>query len=334
MAFYFRSIPDFEYIDPSPDASISDYLKVKNLFKKSKIREDIFGNLTYFTKYNVVGNERPDQIAEKFYEDASLDWVILLSNNIIDLRNEWPLDNFSFNEVMLDKYGNYETLYSAHHYETVEVKDSSGVTVLPAGITIQNQWKTNGNFVQANSKQITQIAAIGGTTVSVTMGFGGLKNLKVGNQVTISGVSNEYDGTFKVVSTSIIVSPPPLAEEITVAFTYQLSTVPETSQPTLNGTERVTTIVYDGSILGNTYYFEYHDQGMMKRLSSTSVLKEITNYDYEINLNNKKREIFILKPNYLGIILNDVEEASSYKVGGVQFVDDKLKRGDNIRIYS
>lgn len=331
MSFYFRSVPDFEYIDPSPDASISDYIRVKNLFKKSKIREDIFGSLVYFTKYNVVGNERPDQIAEKFYNDPTLDWVILLSNNIIDLRREWPLDNFSFNEVMLEKYGDYETLYSVHHYETVEVKDSSGVTVLPSGLTIQNQWKTNGNFIQANSKQINQIFAgngvTGTTTITVTMNDG-LKRLRVGNQVTISGVSNAYNGTFRVTS---VVAP---FNDVAASFTYQVASIPQIIQPTLNGSERATTIVYDGSILGNTYYFEYYDQGLMKRLSNTSVLKEVTNYDYELNLNNKKREIFVLKPNYLGVILNDAETESSYKVGGVQVVDDKLKRGDNLRIYS
>lgn len=335
MSFYFRGVPNFEYIDPSKDASISDYVQVKNLFRKNRIREDIFGNITYFTKYNVIGNERPDQIAEKFYDDPTLDWVVLLANNIVDVRNEWPLDNYSFNEAMIEKYKTDENLYAVHHYETMEVKNSLGVTILPAGLNIGSEWKTNGNFVAACSKPINQIFCGDGvtptSTVTVTMNDG-LKKLKVGNEVTISNVTNSaFNGTFKVTSVFI-----PFDDEIVYSFTYQLPSIPNVVQPALttDNRERVTVVVYDGSIGANVYYFEYYDQGTMIRVGTSAFLKTVTNYEYELNLNNKKREIFVLKPNYLGIILNDAESASSYKVGGVQYVDDKLKRGDNIRVYS
>ena len=51
----------------------------KNLFKRGKIRPDIFGNLNYFTKYNIIGDERPDNIAYKEYNDSNLDWVNSIS---------------------------------------------------------------------------------------------------------------------------------------------------------------------------------------------------------------------------------------------------------------
>jgi Base plate wedge protein 53 len=336
MSFYFRSVPNFEYVNPTSDASISDYVQIKNLFKKSKIREDIFHSLVYFTKYNIVGNERPDQIAEKYYDDPTLDWVILLSNNIIDVRSEWPLDNESFDKAMLEKYGSYEDLYGGiHHYETKEIKNSLGVTLLPAGIKLSNQWKTNGNFIEVNTKKISQIFSGNGvtpsTTVNVTL-FDGIQGLKVGDEVIISNISEDvFNGNFKVTSVNI-----PFNDNITRSFTYELTTTPGVALPVMssNQAEEMSTVIYDGSISGNTYYFEYYDQGLMNRLSRTEVLTEVTNYDYELNLNNKKREIYVLKPTYLGIILNDAEAASSYKIGGVQFVNDTLKRGDNIKIYS
>jgi hypothetical protein len=336
MSFYFRSVPNFEYVNPSSDATISDYVQIKNLFKKNKLREDIFGSLVYFTKYNIVGNERPDQIAEKYYDDPTLDWVILLANNIIDVRNEWPLDNTSFDKMLLDKYGSYENLHgSIHHYETVEIKNSLGITLLPAGIRLNKQWRTNGNFIEVNTQKISQIFCGNGVvptaTVTVTLATG-VKGLKVGDEVIIANISeNVFNGTFKVTSVNI-----PFNDNITRSFTYQLSSTPGVAIPIMstNQQEEISTVVYDGSVTGNTYYFEYYDQGIMTRRSSASILTEVTNYDYELNLNNKKREIYVLKPNYLGIILNDAEAASSYKTGGVQFVNDTLKRGDNIRIYS
>ena len=336
MSFYFRSVPNFEYVNPTSDASISDYVQIKNLFKKSKIREDIFGSLVYFTKYNIVGNERPDQIAEKYYDDPTLDWVILLSNNIIDVRSEWPLDNESFDKQMLAKYGSYEVLYGGiHHYETKEIKNSLGITMLPAGIKLSNQWKTNGNFIEVNTQKISQIFCGDGVTpstkVNVTL-IDGIQGLKVSDEVIISNISEDvFNGNFKVTSVNI-----PFDDNVTRSFTYELSVTPGVAIPVMsdNQSEEMSTVIYDGAITGNTYYFEYYDQGVINRRSKTEVLTEVTNYDYELNLNNKKREIYVLKPNYLGIILNDAEAASSYKIGGVQFVNDTLKRGDNIKIYS
>ena len=86
---YFRNIPNFEYVDRTKDGqNISDYTEVKNLFKRGKLREDIFQDLTYFTKYKVVGDMRPDEVAYDVYGDANLDWIVMLSNNIINFENE------------------------------------------------------------------------------------------------------------------------------------------------------------------------------------------------------------------------------------------------------
>lgn len=134
---YFRYVPDFEYVSRLPDARISDYIRVKNLFKKVKIRSDIFEDLTYFTKYIIIGDERPDQVAFNVYEDENLDWLVLAANNIVNVQTEWPTPQAEFDALMLKKYGGYEELYAGiHHYETVELKNSDDVTILKAGLTV------------------------------------------------------------------------------------------------------------------------------------------------------------------------------------------------------
>ena len=57
MSNYFRQVPDFDYVSRLPDAKISDYLTVKNLFKKGKLADDIFNDLTIFTKYEIDGDD-------------------------------------------------------------------------------------------------------------------------------------------------------------------------------------------------------------------------------------------------------------------------------------
>jgi hypothetical protein len=221
MANYFRYLPEFEYVSRLPDAKISDYIKVKNLFKKGKIRDDIFENLSFFEKYKISGDDRPDNVAYKVYNDSSLDWVILLSNNIVNVQSEWPIEQNMFDAYLLSKYGDYDTLYNGvHHYETIEIKNSQGFTVLPAG-------------------------------------------LKVPQNHSIS-------------------------------------------------------------------YYDYLEDVQIDRRDVTI---PITNYEYEETIENNKRNIFILKPEYLGIILNDMTDIMEYKKGSSQYVTGTLKRADNIRLY-
>ena len=104
---YFRQVPDFEYVSRLPNAKISDYIRVKNLFKRGKLAEDIFPNLSFFTKYQIEGDDRPDNVAYKVYNDPRVDWVVLLSNNYTNIQSEWPLLQNDFDRYLLDKYGTY-----------------------------------------------------------------------------------------------------------------------------------------------------------------------------------------------------------------------------------
>lgn len=201
------------------EKNISDYIEVKNLFKRGKLREDIFGNLSFFTKYDIIGDERPDNVAYKNYNDPTLDWVVLLANNILNIQSEWPKTQQVFDKYVLEKYGDYETLYSGiHHYESREIKNSIGITLIPAGLE-----------VDAN------------------------------------------------------------------------------------------------------YSITYYDNGGENIVSD--VAQPVTNYDYENKIENDKRHIYILKPQYLNVVFNDLDSIMPYKKGGAQYVNSTLKKGDNIRLY-
>ena len=102
---YFQQVPDLLYPNrASGEKNISNYTQVKNLFKRGKLREDIYSNLAFFTKYQIIGDERPDNVAEKIYEDPTLDWIILLANNINNVQTEWPLTENSYHNFLIDKY--------------------------------------------------------------------------------------------------------------------------------------------------------------------------------------------------------------------------------------
>ena len=140
MSNYFKQVPDFDYVSRLPDAKISDYITVKNLFKRGKLADDIFQDLTVFTKYEIRGDDRPDNIADKVYDDPDLDWVVLLSNNIINIQSEWPMPQRDFDRYLLDKYETYEKLNDVHHYETLECKNLTGAVVVPKGLWVESDY--------------------------------------------------------------------------------------------------------------------------------------------------------------------------------------------------
>ena len=221
MASYFRNVPNFEYVSRNADEqNISDYVAVKNLFKRAKLREDIVENLAFFTKYSIIGDERPDQVAYKVYGEETLDWVVLLSNNILNIQTEWPMPQTVFDKYLLEKYGSYANIDAVHHYETVEVKNNNEVVIIPKGLQVAQNY-------------------------SVT----------------------------------------------------------------------------------------YYDDLLGQEVTATNITEPVTNFQYEDKIQDEKRNIFLLKPIYLNIIQNDLQDSMAYKEGATQYVSDTLKRGDNIRLY-
>ena len=87
----FRELPDIEYQNFLSDSiSSQSFLRVKNLFRRNKLRDDLQNNFTLFNKYEIMDGARPDTVAEEIYGDSELDWVILISAGIINVRDEWP----------------------------------------------------------------------------------------------------------------------------------------------------------------------------------------------------------------------------------------------------
>lgn len=138
---YFDNIPNFDYVSRLPGSkTFSDYVLTKNLFKRAKIRPDIFNDLSHFTKYQIIGDERPDQISNRLYDTPDYDWVIMLSNNITNLEHEWPLTQQSFENYLTSKYGSDENINATHHYETKQVRDSQNIIIVDKGIHVAQNY--------------------------------------------------------------------------------------------------------------------------------------------------------------------------------------------------
>jgi hypothetical protein len=210
---YFRELPNLEYQSFLSSRKGSDeYLLVKNIFRRVKLRDDLQNVFTIFNKYQIQEGARPDTVAEELYGSSQYDWVVLIGAGIINVRNEWPLSDRDIYRYSEQLYGN--DLNAVHHYETTEVKDSNGRLILPAGKIV--------------------------------------------------------DSTF---------------------------TIPDPNIP----------------------------------IQTLNPVVGISNYEYEVRKNNKKRDIYVLKPAYLQQVINDTRKAMTYDRSS-QYVNDKLIRTENTRV--
>ena len=136
---YFRELPNLLYPSFLPNKNSSlDFIEIKNLFRRAKLRDDLQNNFTVFEKYEIPMGLRPDTVAEELYGSDELDWVVLTVAGILNVRNEWPLSDRDLYEYSLDKYG--ESLNSTRFFETKETKDSNGRLILPKGKVVDSNF--------------------------------------------------------------------------------------------------------------------------------------------------------------------------------------------------
>ena len=238
MSNYFKRLPNIDYVSRLPNAKIGEYMPVKNLFKRGQLRDDIFQDLAVFTKYKITGDDRPDNVAYDFYKDSNLDWLVLVSNNIINIQSEWPMTQLSFDNYLVNKYSKsddsdtdtYDRIYNGvHHYETKQIKNTANIEILAEGLT----------------------------------------------------VSPEY-----------------------------------------------TLQYYDWMVDGYVNLTKADDEAY-----NTSLVTPITNYQYEEKIEDDKRNIFLLKPLYVSLVIDDLTDMMKYKKGSTEFISKSLKKAENIRLY-
>lgn len=138
---YFNELPNISYVSLLSAKNRSDErIEVKNIFKRAKLRTDIDQAITAFEYYHIQENTRPDIISEEIYNSPEFDWVILITNNITNIRNQWPLDHNDLNTYCLEKYGSDAGVASTHHWETQEVKDRYDRVILEGGLIVDSDF--------------------------------------------------------------------------------------------------------------------------------------------------------------------------------------------------
>ena len=159
---YFNIVPNIAY-DQKPISfpfSESDYIVAKNFFRRYKLNDDIFSQAVYFKKYAIEDGERPDTIAKKVYGNPFYDWVILLTNNVINAQYDWPLSGYDLAQVI---ESNFDDPYSEiRHYEIREDIGTytKGLRVDKTFYDGQHKLNIGGSIITKNGNEIASPVTI------------------------------------------------------------------------------------------------------------------------------------------------------------------------------
>lgn len=162
---YFRELPNLYYPSFLSDKNSSlNYVEVKNLFRRVKIRDDLKDIFTMFNKYEIPEGARPDTVAEELYGNDELDWVVCLTGGILNVRNDWPLSDRDLYDFAEEKYGT--ELNDTRFYETKEIRNTAKKLILEKGKVVYDDFSIeyhDPDDLTANNGYVTK----SGTTVRI-----------------------------------------------------------------------------------------------------------------------------------------------------------------------
>ena len=116
MAHYFKPFPKIDYDLKKNGKSNS----LTNITLRFKVQEALLSQSVIYYDYRVQEEDRPDIVAELYYQDSTLDWLILIINDIVDPQFEWPKEQYSLDKFIRQKYGSIsEAQATIHHYEKI-----------------------------------------------------------------------------------------------------------------------------------------------------------------------------------------------------------------------
>ena len=154
-----KRLPDLFYNFSSRPLD-SDYLLVKNIWRRAQILVEYKSQVTLFTEENVRDGERPEDIATRLYRNPFYNWTILVINDITDVYAQWPKSVQQLQDFINQKYDNP---MATKHHVTTEVKDANNNIIVPAGKVVPSNYAV-AYYNGSNTVTATPVASITNAT--------------------------------------------------------------------------------------------------------------------------------------------------------------------------
>ena len=121
MKEYFKKFPKIEYPYQTVD-NVTSTVETVDLSIRFKIIEKILEQPNAYYEYYWKDEDRVDIVADKYYGDTSLAWIVMLSAGTFDWLYDLPMTEIVFDKYLCSKYNviNSDVLRNTlHHYEDI-----------------------------------------------------------------------------------------------------------------------------------------------------------------------------------------------------------------------
>ena len=119
---YFNYFPKIVY-DIKGDGEVK---LVTNILKRLMLRTEFIREQSVFDIYDVRDGDTPESIADEFYDDPELHWLVCYANNIVDRYHDWPMRFSQFQDYVADRYTDPDAV---HHYEITQQSGDTKITI-------------------------------------------------------------------------------------------------------------------------------------------------------------------------------------------------------------
>ena len=141
---------------PRTSYTLDDYQSrqvVVDIFRRVILSKEYFENSLYYEEYEVLHGETPEEVSYRFYGTTDLSWAILMVNNIVDPRFEWPISEESLYKVVEDRYGGAQNVFTinravnakGYQVETFFVLTEDSTHEEPVRLLFENPGEDNIN---------------------------------------------------------------------------------------------------------------------------------------------------------------------------------------------
>ena len=160
---YFKSFPYTYYsLDDTSTVQV-----VTNITARTNISDELKTNLGLYDEYDIKDGETPELVADKFYNNPELHWLVLLYNDIIDPRFDWPLDTNNLSRHVNSMYSNPNGI---HHYENENAGITNGNVIINANVSYLETGNVITNLSGTGVGYITSKLTSSNVIVTVTSG--------------------------------------------------------------------------------------------------------------------------------------------------------------------
>lgn len=268
---------------------LNEYDTVRNLLFRVRILKEVMDmNMDTYYLYTIKDGESPDDLADKVYGTSTAHWVILYANNIYDPYYDWPLSNSDLDKYIAKKYGSIEWAQTNyHHFEKV--------------ITRENPYfqKSTVTKFEVNEKKLTDgILTLFDYTTNFNLGeiaFAGPSNAANIFSGEVISWSNS-NGRIVLANTNGKIAPYQFLKGLTSSANGTVLRIESPSAP----------MDAYNTLVDTTDFISYNVAS--KTVFETTSRDRVSYYDYELNLNESKRQIKIIHPRYYTQIVNELDQ--------------------------